>query len=350
MPPEIPAHICEAGAAEGLERFAWDELFDLFGDRIERLTMPPRPGTLRFRYTGNLYHLLKLQTVQAVYLSQTFPIPRPKALLGDQHFRALLAQIAAVRDLSPADAYRTLYISTAGSDSSVIGRLREELAARTGLTPAEDEGDLLLRLRHPPGDESAWEMLARLSPRPLATRPWRVCNREGALNATVAHVIAQLTKPKPDDAFLNIGCGSGTLLIERLACGPAASLAGYDHDAVALSCAQQNVNAAGYQDQIRLNLGDARQLPLPAKSVSAICADLPFGHLVGSHEGNVELYPALLAEAGRVAKPKARFVLITHEVRLLEALLEDSPTWRTVEVIRVALGGLYPRIFVLERR
>jgi SAM-dependent methyltransferase len=336
--------------AEGLEHFAWNEVDRLFQERVERIEFPYTPGRIRFQYVGNLYHLLKLQTVQAVYLSQTYAIPRPKALLGDQHLRALLAQIAAVRDLSPAGAYQTFYLSAAGSDSSVLGRLRDSLAEHTGLTPATDEGDLLIRLRHPPGDNDQWETLVRLSPRPLATRPWRVCNREGALNAAVAQVIVRLTQPKPGDSFLNIGCGSGTLLIERLAYAPAASATGYDHDATALACAEQNAAAAGYSEKIHFNLGDARELPLPARSIDAICADLPFGHLVGSHEGNMELYPALLAEAGRVAKPGARFVLITHEVHLMEALLEDSQVWRSDEVIRVALGGLYPRIFVLVRR
>ncbi|MCB9454357.1 MAG: methyltransferase domain-containing protein [Anaerolineaceae bacterium] len=342
--------VCEVDVAEGLERFAWDELDGLFEERVEQIDGSSTPGRIRFQYVGNLYHLTRLQTVQAVYLSQVFAIPRPKALLGDQHFRALLAQIAAVRDLSPADAYQTFYLSAAGSESSVLGRLRDALAEHTGLTPSTEEGDLLIRLRHPPEDKDHWETLVRLSPRPLATRSWRVCNREGALNAAVAQVMVRLTRPKPEDAFLNIGCGSGTLLIERLACAPAVSVSGYDHDATALTCAEQNAAAAGFGEQIKLNLGDARKLPLTAKSVDAICADLPFGHMIGSHEGNIELYPALLAEVGRVAKPGARFVLITHEVRLMETLLEESPTWHIVEVIRVALGGLYPRIFVLERK
>jgi len=72
--------------------------------------------------------------------------------------------------------------------------------------------------------------------------------------------------------------------------------------------------------------------------------------LVGSHEHNVELYPELLAEAARVAKPGARCVLITHEVRLMEALMSESPVWDVEQVLRVALGGLYPRLFVLVRK
>jgi tRNA (guanine6-N2)-methyltransferase len=346
----LPSHECEVETAEGLEGMAWRELKTLFGERIEKIETPPKAGVLRFRYTGNLYHLLKLQTVQAAYLIQQFPIPRPKALLGDQHFKALLAQIAAVRELSPADAYHTLYISAAGSESSVMNRLKDELTAKTSLSLGDTEGDLLIRLRHPPGTDEGWETSVRISPRPLATRAWRVCNWEGALNATVAYVMALYTNPQPDDVFLNMLCGSGTLLIERLAFCPAKSAVGYDYNPTALECARKNVEAAGYGDQIKLNPGDARELPISEKSVDAICADLPFGNLVGSHEDNLTLYPALLKEAARVAKPGARGVFITHEVNLMDAILEQSRYWKTAQVIRISLGGLHPRIFVLERQ
>lgn len=347
--PETPEHLCEADVAEGLERIAFSELRRRFGENVERLDRgEARPGALRFSYAGNLYHLLGLRMAQAVYLVRRFDVPRPKALLGHQHFTALLAMIAAVRDLSPAEAYQTLTLNAAGSDSSVMRRLKDELAAATSLKPA-DEGDLLIRLRHPPGDPSAWEALVRLSPRPLATRSWRVCSREGALNAAIAGAMVFLTQPKPDDVFLNLLCGSGTLLIERLALENAASAAGYDLDETALACARRNIEAAGLADRVSLNLGDARALPLPDKSVDAICADLPFGHLVGSHEGNLELYPELLREAARLLKPGGRAVFISHEVRLMENLLADSPRWKIEQIIKVAQGGLNPRIFVLVR-
>jgi 23S rRNA G2445 N2-methylase RlmL len=336
---------------EGLEWVTREELLERFGERVELVSEGERkPGMLRFDYVGNLYQLTRLQSVQAVYLSRTFPIPRPKALLGDQYFKALLAMIAAVRELSPADAYQTFYISAAGSESSVMNRLKEELAAKTGLKPAFEEGDLLIRIRRPIDEDDGWEVLMRLSPRPLATRPWRVCNREGALNAVVARAMVLLTLPTPEDVFLNVACGSGTLLIERAAYGPAHSLTGYDLDEAALQCAARNVEAAGFADRIKLNLGDATDLPLPGKSVDVLCADLPFGHLIGSHDENKALYPALLREAARVAKPGARFALITHEVRLMEDLLEDSADWEAIQTIRVALGGLYPRVFLLRRK
>jgi tRNA (guanine6-N2)-methyltransferase len=300
-------------------------------------------------YTGELRDLLGLRSAQSVYLVRGFPVPRPKALLGDEHFRAILALIERVRRLHPPGAFATLFISAAGSDSAVLTRLKAEIASATGLSVGAEDGDLMLRLRRA-GDDAGWELLLRLSPRPLATRAWRVCNREGALNGAVAHAMARLTAPGPDDRFLNIGCGSGSLLIERLLLGPARRAIGCDNDPDALKCAQANVAAAGLAARCELQPWDATQLPLHDASVNAICGDLPFGHLVGSHRENLSLYPALLAEAARVARAGAHCVLISHEVRLMEQLLEGRADWGMHSVLRINLGGLHPRIYVLERR
>ncbi len=346
-----PVHRLEAEVAEGLEDVAQDEIERRLDEYVKLRPATPdtKPGVIRFDFVGDdLREVLALRTVHSAYLARRFPIPRPKALLGDEHFRALLGMIETVRKLWPGNAFQTFHLNAAGSESSVMRRIKDELSAKTGLALAQDEGDLLIRLRHPPND-LAWEALVRISPRPLATRAWRVCNREGALNATIAHAMTLLTEPKPDDVYLNLMCGSGTLLIERLSAGPVKQAMGYDHDETVLDCARQNVEASGYGEFIQLHRGDVRELPLPDGSVDALVADLPFGHLSGSHEGNVELYPIILREAGRVAKAGARFVLITHEVRLMAALLAESATWTAAQVIRVALGGLYPRIFVLRR-
>ncbi|NTU83238.1 MAG: RNA methyltransferase, partial [Chloroflexales bacterium] len=42
--------------------------------------------------------------------------------------------------------------------------------------------------------------------------------------------------------------------------------------------------------------------------------------------------------------------LLSHEVRLMERLLEAGPAWQLEQAIRVDLGGLYPRIYLLRRR
>jgi tRNA (guanine6-N2)-methyltransferase len=332
---------------EGLERFAHAELEQRHGMRIQFLP-GGRPGALRFSYGGDLAALLDLRSVVAIYLVVRFDIPRPKALLGNQQFGELAGAIEHAISLVPAGAYRTLRLSAAGEDSAVLTRLKQQLADRLGLAVAE-EGDLLLRLRKAPRGEG-WEVLVRLSPRPLATRPWRVCNLPGALNATLAHAMMWLTSPAPEDVVLNLACGSGTLLVERLALGRARRAIGCDTDVAALACARENLRAAGFAREARLEAWDAGELPLPDESVDVICADLPFGQLVGSHAENEAFYPRVFAEAVRVAAPGARMVLLTHEVRLLERVAAGyAEYWELAELLRVRSGGMTPAVALFER-
>jgi tRNA (guanine6-N2)-methyltransferase len=338
----------EADVLEGLERFAYSELTERLGKRV-RVDPATRPGTLHFAYTGDLTRLLTMRSMLAIYLVVHFPIPRPRALLGHQHFEALVGAIDTVRALYPPEAYATMRLSAAGEDSSVLLRLKQELSLRTGLALADDEGDLLLRLRRATGDDG-WEMLIRISPRPLATRPWRVCNLPGSLNATLAACMIELTEPSADDVVLNMACGSGTLLIERLAFGRPRAAIGCDTDPAALDCARANLLAAGYEREVRLEQWDAGSTPLRDASVSMICADLPFGQLVGSHRENEQLYPRVFAEAARVAAPGARMVVLTHEVRLLEHVAEQyAAQWSVQEVLRVRSGGMTPRVVLFQR-
>lgn len=350
--PALDVHICEAEIAEGLEQTARDEIVRILGERAHLITSRTRwsTGAVRFSYQGDLNALRRLQTVQAVYLVQTFTVPRPRALLGDEHFRTLLRQIALVRSLLPRNQYRSLHLSAAGSDTAVMLRLKEALAASTQLEVDPAKGDLLIRLRPIDIPESGWEVLIRLTPRPLAARSWRIANYEGALNAAVAHAMVLMTEHSANETYVNIGCGSATLLIERAACGPAGRIIGIDINPQILKLAQTNIAASGFGNQISLCLGDACTLPLSSQSVDSLTADLPFGQSVGSHQGNLILYPRLLAEAARVARSGAHCVLITHEVRLLEQLLAQSLVWETDQIQRVTLRGLHPRIYVLRRR
>lgn len=196
---------------------------------------------------------------------------------------------------------------------------------------------------------NGWDVLLRLTPRPLSARAWRVCSFPGALNATVASAMAQLTLPRPGDTFVNLMSGSGSILIERRLLAPAAAEIGIENAPERIRCAAENVGAAQLTGQIRWLLADVRAIPLPARCTQAIAADLPFGQRVGYHGENVRLYPQVLAEAGRIAAPGARFVALTHEIHLIERLLRAQRDWRTAQVLPINLRGLHPRIYVLER-
>ena len=337
----------EAETVPGLADITELELREAFGASVTIQTR--RQDAVVFQYAGNPARLLNLRAPVSVYALETFNIPRPKAFLGHQNFHRLLAIFEQVFTLCGRDAFQTLYLSAAGSGSSVMQRIKESLSKHTGLSIADTEGDLLLRLRPSPDKNRHWDALIRLTPRPLATRDWRVCNLPGALNGTVAHAMVRLARPRPADRVINLACGSATLLLEHAERLTSSRLTGLDVDTEALLCASQNIAASNHVD-IQLLQADATQTPFASQSVDILYADLPFGQLVGSHAENIELYPALLAEAARIAKPGASFILITHEVNLMDKVLADKPdTWRIREKRMITLSGLHPRIFVLER-
>lgn len=351
--PRPPTY--EAEVAPGLADIAQTEIQQQLGAACDVQPTAMESASVRFTYTGETAILHSLKTVIAVYRVLHFGIPRPKALLGHQHFHRLLDHITPISTAQPTQ-FHTITLGAAGSESSVMQRLRSELAQALHLQPTSDHADLLLRLRparrskKTTDNPSGWEVLIRLTPRPLATRAWRIHNMPGALNASVAHAMLYLLQPTPDVPLLNIACGSGTFLLEHQAHTPGAHSIGIDHDPAALTGATINIAAGNSQQPITLLQADAAQLPIQTRSIQALCADLPFGQLVGSHIENEWFYPVLLHEAARVARIGARFVLITHEVELMKQTLLVQDAWQVVHQRMITLTGLHPRIFVLQRR
>ncbi|HZV51948.1 MAG TPA: methyltransferase [Candidatus Dormibacteraeota bacterium] len=336
----------ECEVLPGLEGFLARELRRRLAGRVQGIVDSGR-ASLRFRFRGPLADLLTLRTAQAAFLVLEFAGQRPTALLGDQSLRRLLAAIEVVRGLHPPDAFAGFRFSAAGRDSPTFRRLAEALAEQTGLRHEPEGGELLIRVR--PGGQGGWQALVRLSPRPLSTRHWRVRNLPGALNATIAAAMVELTQPRPQDRFLNLMCGSGTLIVERLLRCPAAEAVGCDDSEQALAAAQANLGAAGLGGRARLLLANATRTGLPASRFDAICVDPPYGNLVGSHRQNLLLYPALLREAARLAVPGAALIVVTHELRLLESCLRESPDWELERSVRVFQGGQRPALYLLRR-
>ncbi len=328
----------EAEVLPGLEPIATAELAKLAGVG----GVKPSSGAVGFCSAGPLAALARLCTVVAVYRVLAFAVPRPKALLGDEHFRKLVAAITEVRRAS-GTPFRSFRLSAAGKASRVYQRLAADLSEATGLAYDPDEGDLLMRVRK---GEEGWEVLLRLTPRPLSARRWRVCNRAGGLNATFAAAVWQLLS-HPGERVLNAMCGSGTLLIERPRRG--GYLLGVDIDPEALACARENLQAAGLGNEVALLQADAAALPFSAGSFDVAVADLPWGDAVGSHQANAVLYPAFLAEMARLLAPGGELAVITHEVRLFERLLAAAPAWQVKRQLKVFHGGHYPRLYLLRR-
>jgi len=178
-------------------------------------------------------------------------------------------------------------------------------------------------------------------------RPLPAGGLPASLNATLAAAMVRLTAPTPDDIFLDPLCGAGTLLRERALAGPYAGLIGGDRERRAITLARANL--IGLSD-LTLQRWDATALPLPDASVDKAALNPPYGRRAGSHEGNTQLYPAVMGELARVVRPGGLVAWITTERRLTTALLRGQNAFAREEEMSVETGGLRATIYLLRRR
>jgi tRNA (guanine6-N2)-methyltransferase len=294
--------------------------------------------------TGNPWERLsRLRGAVAVYRSEHWDVPRPKALLGHQVLGEVLDYLHGVVKVGGHTSFR---LSAAGKDSETFTRLQGEIEEQLSLPHHPEEGELLIRVR-PSETEEGWDVLARTTPRPLSARVWRECNMAGGLNATIAYAMHKLSGVRERDRIFNPMCGSGTLLIERALLGPLDALVGVDLSPEAVACSQSNIAAA--KRSIEVAQIDALNTGLPDRSFDLVVADLPWGDAVGTHGGNAELYPLFLQEMDRLTAKNGRLCILTHELKLFERVMSGQSRWHAKELFQVYSGGHYPKAFLLSK-
>ncbi|WP_203914104.1 RsmD family RNA methyltransferase [Rhizocola hellebori] len=308
-----------------------------------------RDDSLQLTFTGRWERLLALRTPVAVFAVLTFAVPRPQTLLSGEHLPAVIAAVEHVRRLSSARPAVSFRFDAAGAGSSVFERIAQQIAAGTRLRYDHAAGDIVLRFRRSVSIADGWDVLIRLSSRPLSHRQWRVRDVPGAANATIAAAMAILSAPRPGDRIANPMCGSGTLMVERLLAGPASACLGFDIDQSMLAASADNLRAAGLAHRTRLLQADNTQPGWTRHGpFDVVFADPPWGTLMGEHSTNETLHLELLRRAREAVKPGARLVFLTHEVRRMERCLRTAEDlWRVNSVTRVFQKGHHPRIYLL---
>ncbi|WP_034609707.1 methyltransferase [Cellulomonas sp. URHD0024] len=344
-----------ARRSEAVELTFLPGLADVLSDEASELLLtsgPPTPvrgrdDALEIALLGPLASVAQLRTAVAAFVVLRFDVPRPKSLTSGDHLQRIVDAIGSSMRVGRSASFR---FEAAGSDSAVFQRLAALLAEATGLAYDETGGELVLRVRRGveprPSGDPGWDVLVRVGNRPLSARPWRVADYPGAANATIAAAMVRLGGVVPTDRVLNLMCGSGTLLVERLVAGPAAEAVGVDLAPDAVVASSDNLAAAGVRAQILH--GDA--LAAVPGSFDLVLADPPWGTLHGSHESNAALHAGLLRAAYEAAAPGARLVVLTHEIKVMEQAVRDADAlWRLRDQVRVFAKGHHPRIWVLDR-
>jgi ubiquinone/menaquinone biosynthesis C-methylase UbiE len=109
----------------------------------------------------------------------------------------------------------------------------------------------------------------------------------------------------PGHRVLDIGCGTGTLVIHIKQLYPDADILGLDPDAKALARARRK--AARASVSIQFNQGFADALPYPDTSIDCVLSSFMFHHLQGDQKAE------MLREARRVLKPGGTLNLLDFD-------------------------------------
>lgn len=126
------------------------------------------------------------------------------------------------------------------------------------------------------------------------------------LGARSAHRrVVAAAEPAPGTTVLEIGCGTGNLLIAAVRAQPGATVVGLDPDPAALERARTKAQRRGLA--IRVEQGFADQLPHPDGSVDQVLSAFMFHHLPADAKR------AMLGEVRRVLVPGGSLLLADFE-------------------------------------
>jgi len=316
-------------------------------------------GKLFARFSPeHLPRLLALKLVASAHVVVSVPGKRPSTLRGHQALATLAKVVSKIRAENPFET-QTCRFGMQGSGSPEALRIREEIARRCQLTENEESGEHLFRLRRSLYLDG-WDVVIRVTPRPLSTRRWRTVDYRGALHANIAAAMATLClqerqgeKETGTRVILDPFCGSGSLLCEvSEAVRESVTLIGNEISSEALEACRANAAAitSEFVEDLILYTGDATSLPLADSSVDAILTNPPWGEVHGNREETELLYTRFLAEAHRVVKEDGVVIVCTQAVKAIGgALKEHALLWDLTRELKVFNGSFSPSLVVLRK-
>jgi ubiquinone/menaquinone biosynthesis C-methylase UbiE len=152
-------------------------------------------------------------------------------------------------------------------------------------------------------------------------------------------VLIDESRLHPGQKVLDVGCGTGTLLLQIRRAFPSAELAGLDPDPKALARARKKADRE--RVAVRLDQGFADALPYPDGAFDRVFSSLMFHHVEAADRAK------MLREVRRVLAPGGSFHLLDFAgpektdgffARLLHrhARLKENSTARILEAMREA--------------
>jgi tRNA (guanine6-N2)-methyltransferase len=174
-----------------------------------------------------------------------------------------------------------------------------------------------------------------------------------ALKANVAYALLRLVHlDAPPEVLLDPFCGSGTILLEAADLWPEGQGYGNDWDAEAVAGARENVERAGLADRITIREGDVWHLAETFEDVTAdlVVTNPPFGVRMASSMDFLPFYRRVLGQLSDVLRSGGTVVMLVLREGPFNTAIRETEAFTIRHVRVIEIGGLYPHVFVLERR
>ena len=338
----------------GLETIAREELSERFAETGHLKILERKPQRILFQYTGNPRELLSLRTAEHLFLI----LKRvPKMTRSRSSLAALSGSLKRFNFKEMFECCRQIGIKVRKRTSfRVTSRLSGKRNFRRIDLQRVVERALLERGWYMESSKSALDIWAeihgddgyisvKLSSNDMAQRPYKQAHIPASLKPTLAYSMVRLSRPHPEDVFLDAMCGAGTILLERAFMGRYRYLIGGDVSTDALDATVANF---GRKHQPRQFFHwDARRLPFRSNTVDKIVCNLPFGETIGNIPQLTNLYRQCLGEYERVLRSRGRMVLLTSQHTLLETELKQQRSLRVNQRLIVDVRGMRAWMYVV---
>ena len=329
----------------GLETIAREELSERFADTGHLKILGRKPQRILFQYTENPRDLLSLRTAEHLFLILK---QMPKMTRSRSSLSVLSGSLARFNFNEAFKCCQQVGIRTwKRMPFRVTSRLSGKRNFRRVDLQRVVERALLDRGWYSGSSKSALDIWAevhgddgyisiKLSANDMAQRPYKQAHIPASLKPTLAYSMVRLSRPHPEDVFLDAMCGAGTILLERAFIKRYRYLIGGDVSTDALDATAVNF---GRKHQPRQFFHwDARSLPLGSNTVDTI----------GNVPQLTNLYRQCLTEYERVLRPRGRMVLLTSQDTLLDDELKQRRSLRVTQKLTVDVRGTRARMSVIR--
>ncbi len=136
-----------------------------------------------------------------------------------------------------------------------------------------------------PGVAKAFERMANFF-------PFKILRRK---------VVSELKKMNPIGTLVDLGCGTGHLIVQIASKFPILTLFGVDISSEILEKAKNRASVEGFEDRIDFKVGDAEEMPFQDDSIDMIVSTLSLHHWAEPVQ--------ILQEIHRILKPAGKFLI-----------------------------------------